>query len=342
MTISENLTEIRELFEAGAAQAVGRRDFEELGRRFLSKRGLISGLLKKTDFATFLPEEKRRIGGEINELKEYVSREIDSALARLSEKASAPRVDFALPEIRQGTGSLHPISLVQMELEQIFHGMGFMVLSGHEVETEYYNFDALNTPSDHPARDMQDTFWLSKGRVLRTQTSASQVRTLHDYPPPVRAVFPGRCFRCEKIDASHEATFYQFEGLVVDRHVSVAHLIAVMKTFLAQVFGKDVAVRLRQGFFPFVEPGFELDIECVICSGEGCATCKKSGWVELVPCGLVHPNVLRHGGVDPGEFSGFAFGLGLTRLAMMKYHISQIRLFNSGDLNFCSQFPVHI
>jgi phenylalanyl-tRNA synthetase alpha chain len=342
MTALDKLAEIRDLFEAGAARAVARRDFEELGNRFLSQKGLIKALLRETDFSVFSPEEKRRIGGEINALKEYASRQIESDLARLSKNAPTSGVDFTLPGIRRNTGSLHPISLVQMELEEIFHGMGFMVLAGHEVETEYYNFDALNTPSDHPARDMQDTFWLTNNRVLRTQTSASQVRTLQDYPPPVRAIFPGRCFRCEKIDASHEATFYQFEGLVVDRQVSVAHLIAVMKTFLTQVFGKDVAVRLRPGFFPFVEPGFELDIECVICGGEGCTTCKRSGWVELVPCGLVHPNVLKHGGVDPREFSGFAFGLGLTRLAMMKYHIPQIRLFNSGDLDFCSQFPAHV
>ncbi|HPZ84530.1 MAG TPA: phenylalanine--tRNA ligase subunit alpha, partial [Thermogutta sp.] len=262
--------------------------------------------------------------------------------AKAAEKDLVRKVaglDLSLPGIDRRLGSIHPIALVQMELEEIFQGMGFRVLTGYEVELEYYNFDALNIPPDHPARDMQDTFWLDNGMLLRTHTSANQVRALETYGVPLRAIFPGRCFRNEAIDASHENTFYQLEGLLVDRDISVAHLIAVMKTLLSQVFKREVTVRLRPGFFPFVEPGFELDVQCLICGGKGCATCKQTGWIELIPCGLVHPKVLEFGRVDPNIYSGFAFGMGLTRMAMMKFGIPDIRLFNSGDIRFYEQFP---
>ena len=228
-----------------------------------------------------------------------------------------------------------------MELEDIFQGMGFMVLSGPDVETEYYNFDAVNIPSDHPARDMQDTFWLKNGMLMKTHTSANQVRTLEQFGAPVRAIFPGRCFRYEAMDPSHETTFYQCEGLVVDRDISVANLIATMKALLGEVFHRDVTVRLRPGFFPFVEPGFELDLQCLLCGGKGCSTC-GDGWIELIPCGLVHPRVLEFGNIDTTRYSGFAFGLGLTRLAMMKYGIQDIRRLNAGDIRFCSQFPAAV
>jgi phenylalanyl-tRNA synthetase alpha chain len=217
--------------------------------------------------------------------------------------------------------------------------MGFMVLTGFEVETEHYNFDALNIPGDHPARDMQDTYWLTNGQLLRTHTSANQVRALERFGAPMRAIFPGRCFRYEATDASHENTFYQVKGLMVDHDISVAHLIAVMKALLGQVFHREVVVRVRPGFFPFVEPGFELDVRCVFCGGRGCPTCKNGGWIELIPSGLVHPRVLEYGGIDPAKYSGFAFGLGLTRLAMMKFGIPDIRLMNSGDIRFYEQFP---
>jgi len=229
-----------------------------------------------------------------------------------------------------------------MELEDIFQGMGFTVLTGPEVELEYYNFDALNIPSDHPARDMQDTYWLTNGMLLRTHTSAIQVRAMERFGAPLRAIFPGRCFRYEATDASHENTFYQLEGLMVDRGISVANLIAVMKALLSQVFHRDVLVRLRPGFFPFVEPGFELDVRCVFCGGKGCPTCKGGGWIELIPCGLVHPRVLEYGRIDTSQYSGFAFGLGLTRLAMLKFNVPDIRLMNSGDIRFCEQFPAAV
>jgi phenylalanyl-tRNA synthetase alpha chain len=206
------------------------------------------------------------------------------------------------------------------------------------VETEEHNFDALNIPAMHPARDMQDTFWLSGGQLLRTHTSPVQVRGMRTLGPPLRMIAPGRVFRNEEVDASHEHTFYQLEGMMVDRDVSVANLTYFMKTLLSAIFKREITVRLRPGYFPFVQPGFELDIRCLICNGAGCAVCKHSGWVELLPCGLVHPNVLRMSNIDPEEWGGFAFGLGLTRLAMMRYGINDIRQLQGGDLRFLTQF----
>lgn len=319
------------------------KDVEDMRVRYLGRKGAVVQLQKSVNFAEMSPEERKRFGSEFNDLKEFIDSRLTMALENLkAEETLARRVDMTLPGTNRRMGNLHPVTLVQMELEQVFQAMGFMVLTGYDVETEYYNFDAVNIPADHPAREMQDTFWLENGMILRTHTSANQVRALERYGAPLRAIFPGKCFRYEAVDASHENTFYQMEGLMVDRDISVANLTAVMKALLDAIFHRDVEVRLRPGFFPFVEPGFELDIKCLICGGDGCSTCKQSGWVELLPCGLVHPRVLEHGGIDSRAYSGFAFGLGLTRLAMMKYGIPEIRLLNSGDLRFYEQFPAGV
>jgi phenylalanyl-tRNA synthetase alpha chain len=227
---------------------------------------------------------------------------------------------------------------MRMELEAIFTSMGFSIAAGPEVETDYYNFTALNIPPDHPARDIQDTFWTTDGNPLRTHTSCVQIRTMEQQRPPIRVISIGRVFRYEETDASHEHTFYQVEGLMVDRSISAANLIAVMRTMLRGVFHREVKVRLRPGYFPFVEPGFELDISCLLCGGAGCPVCKQVGWKELLGCGMVHPNVLSGCGIDPEEYSGFAFGMGLDRLVMNRYEIDDIRLFHSGDLRFLEQF----
>src|SRR5260370_10398483 len=216
--------------------------------------------------------------------------------------------------------------------------MGFAVLDGPEVETADNNFDALNIPADHPARDMQDTFWLGSGHLLRTHTSPVQVRGMRKLGPPLRMIAPGRVFRNEEVDASHEHTFYQLEGMMIDKDVSLAHLIYFMKTLLSAVFRREVTVRLRPGYFPFVEPGFELDIQCLICGGPGCPVCKQSGWVALLPCGVVTPNVLRVSGIVPGKRNGLAVGLGLTRLVMMRYGSDDSRQLQGGDLRFLEQF----
>jgi phenylalanyl-tRNA synthetase alpha chain len=331
---------LREQFLSDLEQAKDLNDIETLRIRYLGRAGLVTQVTKGLDFRQMSDEERRAIGKAFNDLKGFAEARLAEVLVpHLSSQASGYHIDFTLSATDRRSGSLHPISLVQLELEEILHGMGFMVLTGFEVETENYNFNALNIPADHPARDMQDTYWLTNGMLLRTHTSANQVRVLEKFGAPVRVAFPGRCFRRESVDASHENTFYQLEGFLVDEEVSIANLIAVMQVLLNGIFYRDVIVRLRPGFFPFVEPGFELDIQCLLCNGSGCQTCKSTGWIELLPCGMVHPKVLQNGGVDPDRYGGFAFGLGLTRLAMMKFGIPEIRLFNSGDLRFYEQFP---
>jgi phenylalanyl-tRNA synthetase alpha chain len=317
-------------------------EIEQIRIQYLGRKGIITNLAKETDFSKLSPEEKKNFGQKLNQLKNFATDQIQETLNRLTAQNTAtPQVhrliDLTVSGSACSLGALHPISMVQMELEEIFEGMGFTVLDSPEAETEFNNFESINIPSDHPARDMQDTFWLKNDMVLRTHTSSNQVRALKRFGAPFRGIFPGRCFRYESIDPSHENTFYQCEGLMVDRDISVANLIGVMKTLLSEVFKRDVKVRLRPGFFPFVEPGFELDLNCLFCGGSGCPTC-GDGWIELIPCGLTHPKVLEFGGINPNEFSGFAFGLGLTRLAMMKYGIRDIRYFNSGDVRFYEQF----
>ncbi|MBI4905649.1 MAG: phenylalanine--tRNA ligase subunit alpha [Acidobacteria bacterium] len=296
------------------------------------------------------PDEKKVIGKLLNEAKTQLEAALEArqnsfAAAALSARLDAEWLDVTLPAPGVRPGSLHPLTQIQQELEDLFTSMGAAVLDGPEVETEYNNFDALNIPADHPARDMQDTFWLEDNYVLRTHTSPVQVRGMAKLGPellehgtPLLMIAPGRVFRNEEVDPSHEHTFYQLEGMMVDKNVSIAHMLFFMKTLLTHIFKREVTVRLRPGYFPFVEPGFELDIQCLICGGPGCPVCKQSGWVELLPCGLVNPNVLRMGGLDPEVYGGFAFGLGLTRLVMMRYAIDDIRHLQGGDLRFLRQF----
>ena len=301
------------------------------------------GSLARFNIGKLSPEERAQAGQALNAARQALEAAMESrkqafSAAALDQRLEKEWLDLTLPAPGPRPGSLHPVTQVQMEIEDLFTSLGFAVLEGPEVETEYHNFDALNIPATHPARDMQDTFWLADGNLLRTHTSPVQVRGMERLGPPLRMIAPGRVFRNEEVDASHEHTFYQVEGMMVDRNVSVANLIYFMKTLLSAIFHRDVNVRLRPGYFPFVEPGFELDIRCLICGGPGCAVCKQSGWVELLPCGLVNPNVLRMSGIDPEEWNGFAFGLGLTRLAMMRFAIDDIRLLQGGDLRFLNQF----
>lgn len=332
---------LRQAFEAELGQTATSEAVEKLRVAYLGKKGSVTELLKGLKGAG--ADQKKELGQHINQLK----RQVEERLAQQVEtiKAAEIRREIDAAEVYDVTlptggesGSYHPITIVQRQLEEIFASMGFIVEDFKEIVTDYECFEAVNIPKDHPARDMQDTYYLENGQLLKTHTSAAQNAILRKYGAPVRAIFPGRCFRNEATDASHENTFFQMEGIMVDKNISISNLIYFMKTMLSQVFERDVKVRLRPGFFPFVEPGFELDISCLICGGEGCSTCHHSGWVELCPCGMIHPNVLKAGGVDPEEYTGFAFGLGLTRLVMMKYGVKDIRDLNSGNLKALSQF----
>lgn len=314
---------------------------EEVRIEVLGRKGKLAEISK--GMGKLSPAERAETGKQLNLFKQRIESELEAKKAQFDAAALTARLnsewlDLTLPAPGVLPGSIHPITQIQTEIEQLFVSLGFTVLDGPEVETEYNNFDALNIPQDHPARDMQDTFWLSDGHLLRTHTSPVQIRGMKTLGLPLRMIAPGRVFRNEEVDASHEHTFYQLEGMMIDRDVSVANLIYFMKTLLSAVFGREVTVRLRPGYFPFVEPGFELDIQCLICGGPGCPVCKQSGWVELLPCGLVHPNVLKMAGIDPEVWGGFAFGLGLTRLVMMRYGIDDIRWLQSGDLRFAKQF----
>jgi phenylalanyl-tRNA synthetase alpha chain len=321
--------------------ATSAADLEQIRIEILGRKGSLTQISK--EMGRIPPEEKARVGKLLNTAKQALEaalefRKGEFETAALNARLDAEWLDLTVPAPGPRMGHLHPITQIQSEIEDLFRSLGFAILDGPEVETEYHNFDALNIPATHPARDAQDTFWLTDGNLLRTHTSPVQVRGMERLGPPLRIVAPGRVFRNESVDASHEHTFYQIEGMMIDRDVSIAHLIYFMQTMLAAIFGRAVTVRLRPGFFPFVEPGFELDIRCLICDGAGCPVCKQSGWVEQLGCGLVHPNVLRTSGIDPEEWNGFAFGLGLTRLAMMRYAIDDIRQLQGGDLRFLNQF----
>ncbi len=324
------------------------QELEQIRVEFLGKNGLITGLLKGMKDLSI--EEKKTFGQEVNVLKteaaDMIAEKGDELKnAKIMAEINAmPEFDISMPG-KLDRGSYHPITLVQRQCEKIFKSMGFTVEDYSEVVTDYECFESLNIPKHHPARDMQDTYYLENGQLLKSQTSAAQNAIYKKYKDalvndgvPIKAIFPGRCFRNEANDACHENTFFQMEGVMVDKNISISNLIFFMKTMLSEVFQKDIKVRLRPGFFPFVEPGFELDISCLICGGDGCPSCKHSGWLELCPCGMIHPEVLKAGGIDPEEYTGFAFGLGLTRLAMMKYGVKDIRDLNSGSLKTLSQF----
>ena len=328
-------------FTEAAKTASDSASVEKLRVKFLGKKGDIAELMK--DLKSAPAEQKKEFGQKINQLKKEVEGKLTDLTAAIEQKElealinSAECYDVTMPS-RVETGSYHPITLIQREVEDIFAAMGFTIEDYDEIVDDYHCFEALNIPKHHPARDMQDTYYLDNGQLLKTHTSAAQNAIMRKYGAPLRAIFPGRCFRNEAIDACHENTFFQMEGIMIDKNISISNLIYFMKTMLSEVFERDVQVRLRPGFFPFVEPGFERDISCQVCGGTGCPSCKNSGWLELCPCGMIHPNVLIAGGIDPEEYTGFAFGLGLTRLAMMKYGVKDIRTFNSGNLKALSQF----
>ncbi len=348
----EQLDQLFQSFQEALSSSQNTDDVLKLKSSFLGKKGSLSEILKSLKDVT--PEERQKIGPAANQLKSDMNQMVQARIEDLervaiNDKLAKNSQDISHLDSTKAFGhfhgGLHPRTIIQREIEDIFLSMGFDVLDGPHIENEFYNFEALNIPGDHPARDMQDTFWFNdptakegEKHLLRTHTSSIQVRGMMSRKPPFRFIAPGVVFRCERTDASHEMVFGQLEGMMVGKDVSVANLIYFMKELLREIFQKEVEVRLRPGFFPFVEPGFELDIKCLICQGKGCSVCKQVGWLELLPCGMVHPNVLKAGGIDPDEWNGFAFGLGLDRLVMMRYEIDDIRHLQQGDLRFNQQF----
>jgi phenylalanyl-tRNA synthetase alpha chain len=321
------------VFEAADSKAA----LESAINSFLGRKGKIAEISKS--MGKVVPELRPKVGAKLNEIKTKLSAIADEISVKLNaESDSTGEFDYTLPGRRSYTGHIHPISQTVDRIVQIFRGMGFSVASGPDIETDFYNFDALNTPEDHPSRDLADTFYVDKGILLRAHTSTVQVRTMEKQKPPVRIISPGRCYRSDTPDASHSPVFYQCEGLYVDKHVTFGDLKGVIIRFAQELFGKDMKVRFRPHFFPFTEPSAEYDFSCVFCHGKGCRICKYNGWLEISGAGMVDPEVFKAVGYDPDEVSGFAFGMGVDRITMLRYRINDIRLLYENDSRFLRQF----
>ena len=327
-----------------ALEAVSHTDdvnaLEQLRVHYLGKKGELTQVMKT--LGNLSAEERPKAGALINSAKERVQDALNSRKeilesAALSAKLAAERIDVTLPGRGQASGGLHPVTRTLERVEQFFTRIGYGIAEGPEVENDYHNFEALNIPGHHPARAMHDTFYFNANMLLRTHTSPVQVRTMESQQPPIRIVCPGRVYRCDS-DITHSPMFHQVEGLLVDEGVSFADLKGTIEEFLRVFFEKPLGVRFRPSFFPFTEPSAEVDMQCVMCSGKGCRVCKQTGWLEVMGCGMVHPNVLRMSGIDPEEFSGFAFGMGVERLAMLRYGVNDLHLFFDNDLRFLAQF----
>jgi len=340
----ETIQKHRQDFNSRASSISAPEPLKQLRIDFLGKKGCVQALMKKLREAA--PEEKRELGKLINDFKKYVETQLEEKDGWLDSgrKLDSGRrldtfsnFDTTLPGRREIYGTLHPITQVMEEIKSIFLGLGFQVEEGPEIETDYYNFEALNIPKDHPARDMQDTFYVEGEAVLRTHTSPVQIHVMEDREPPLRIIAPGKVYRCDS-DVSHTPMFHQIEGLMVDENVSFSHLKGIMNIFLQEVFGKNTKVRFRPSFFPFTCPSAEVDIQCVICSGKGCRVCSQTGWVEILGAGMVDPAVFKFVNYDAEKWTGFAFGLGIERISMLKYGINDIRLFFENDLRFLKQF----
>ena len=314
---------------------------ENVRVKYLGKKGELTAILKQ--MGSLSPEERPKMGQLVNEAKAELEnliaekKEELKAAAQL-EKLKNETIDITMPAKDLKPGKLHPLNTVLDDMINIFQSMGFDVVDGPEVETDHYNFECLNVPADHPARDMQDTFYLAENLLLRTQTSAAQIRTMETRKPPIRVICPGRVFRADEVDATHSPVFHQIEGLVVDKGVTMCDLKGVLEEFAHEIYGSDTKVKFRPSFFPFTEPSVEVDVTCSECGGKGCRVCKGSGWIEILGAGMVHPNVLKSCGIDPEEYSGFAFGIGLDRLTTTRYKISDIRLLFENDKRFLDQF----
>ena len=339
--MKQQLSQIKESALSALSAANNAAELDEVRVRFLGKKGELTAILKQ--MGSLSPEERPLVGQMVNEvraeLEESLSKKGEELKnAAMTQKLKDEAIDVTLPGKKQELGHKHPLTLVLDDIKQMFLGMGFDIVKGPEVETDYYNFEALNIPKDHPARDTQDTFYITENILLRTQTSPVQIRTMEKIKPPIRIISPGRVYRSDAIDATHSPVFHQIEGLVVDKGVTMADLKGTLELFAKKLYGEDSKVRFRPHHFPFTEPSAEVDISCFMCGGKGCRLCKGEGWIEILGAGMVHPNVLRMCGIDPEVYSGFAFGMGVERIAMLKYHINDIRHFYENDVRFIEQF----
>ena len=336
-----NLKSLEKEADKRIKEAQNLRDLDSIFKQYLGKKGELSGVLRSL---SKMPKTKRKkVGEKSNKIRDSLKLRFDKKAQNIKKriieaKERSEWIDVTIPGEKPAFGHLHPLTQAQRKIQEIFQSMGFSIAEGPQIETEWYNFDALNIPKNHPARDLWDTFYLESGNLLRTHTSPVQVRYIEKNNPPLRIIAPGRIFRHEATDAGHEINFYHVEGLMIDKNISVANFKAIIEEFLKRFFERNVEIRLRPSYFPFVEPGFEIDCSCSICAGRGCSACGDSGWLEMMGAGMVHPNVLKNSGLNPKNWQGFAFGMGLERFAMIKYRINHIRYFYSGDLRFLNQF----
>lgn len=339
--MKEQVDSLRNAFKSDLTRVKDPKDVEQLKIKYLGKKGPVQGLMEGLRHAS--KEERPHLGKLINEIKEEIEKLCDGAAQglheiQLKEQLAQEQVDITIPGRRAFLGRKHPITLMIDELTQIFSQMGFSVQLGPDIDSDFYNFEGLNFPKDHPARDMQDTFYIAPDQLLRTHTSNVQIRVMESHQPPLRAICPGTVYRNEDISARSHVFFHQIEGFYIDKGVSFAHLFATMNEFCSKLFKRQVPTRFRPSYFPFVEPGLELDIECAACGGKGCRICKNSGWLEVLGAGMIHPEVLQNGGIDPEIYTGFAWGMGIERLAMLRYGIKDIRSFFENDMRLLSQF----
>ena len=339
--MKEQLARIRSEALAAFEQAQSAAELDSLRVQYLGKKGELTAVLKM--MGKLSAEERPAMGQLANEVRSWIETDIETRLTEIKASQMAARLeseklDVTLPGKRPQFGAKHPLSIVLDEIKEIFIGMGFEIADGPEVETDYYNFEALNIPKDHPARDTQDTFYINDNILLRTQTSPVQVRVMEQKKPPIRIISPGRVYRSDALDATHSPLFHQIEGLVVDKGITFADLKGTLETFIKRLYGEDSVVRFRPHHFPFTEPSAEVDVQCFNCKGEGCRLCKGEGWIEILGCGMVHPKVLSNCGIDPEVYSGFALGMGLERVVMRRYNIDDIRLFYENDVRFLKQF----
>ncbi|MBF8262364.1 MAG: pheS [Parachlamydiales bacterium] len=342
MSLSEKIKQLRSEFLNELTLASTSKDLENLKVKFLGKKGPIPALM--IELKNCSADDRPLLGKQINDLKEELISHCNLTESRLKDaemlaRFSSEAIDPTLPGRRQYLGRSHPLMQMMDRAIDILAGMGFSVRLGPEVDTDYYNFEGLNFAPDHPSRDMQDTFYLNTEWLLRTHTSNVQVRVMEEFAPPIRIIAPGRTFRNENISARSHVFFHQIEGLYIDRNVSFADLFATMDEFWSKLLGEKVQTRFRPSYFPFVEPGLEVDVRCTACRGKGCRLCKHSGWLEVCGAGMVHPNVLKKGNIDPEQYSGYAWGMGIERLTILQYDIPDIRMFTQNDIRFLSQFP---